>query len=120
MISSVRLSAFALFLVSLAWLSMPAQAFDYPTVERVEFVEACAQEYPDKAHHEMVYKCSCVIDKMAAQVSYDDFVEITTAAKAFSVAGERGNAVRDSSVGKDFNKRYKEMLKSARESCFIR
>jgi hypothetical protein len=28
--------------------------------------------------------------------------------------------VRDSSVGKDYNKRFKEMLKSARESCFIR
>lgn len=118
----VHLRQTAGYLIGVIALLLTASAFayEYPTVERVEFVEACAQDYPDKPHHEMVYKCSCVIDKMAAQVPYDDFVEITTAAKAFSMAGERGNAVRDSSVGKDYNKRYKAMLNSARESCFIR
>jgi hypothetical protein len=110
----------AFFAFGFLLLAMPTLAFEYPTVERVEFVEACAMEYPDKPHHEMVYKCSCVLDKIATKLSYDDFVEMSTAAKAFSVAGERGNAVRDSSVGKDYNKRFKEMLKSARESCFIR
>jgi hypothetical protein len=110
----------AFFAFGLLTLAVPVLAFEYPTVERVEFVEACAMEYPDKPHHEMVYKCSCVLDKLATKLSYDDFVEMSTAAKAFSVAGERGNAVRDSSVGKDYNKRFKEMLKSARESCFIR
>lgn len=98
----------------------PAFAFEYPTVERVEFVEACAMEFPDKPHHEMVYKCSCVLDKLAAKLSYDEYVEMSTAAKAFSLAGERGNAVRDSNVGKDYNKRYKELMKNSRESCFIR
>lgn len=99
--------------------STSALAFEYPTVERVEFVEACTQEHSTKPHQEMVYKCSCVLDQFAKQVSYDEFVDLSTAFKAYTMAGERGNMVRDSTTGRDLNKRYKALMAAAKEGCFI-
>ncbi|MBC7943730.1 MAG: hypothetical protein H7X91_00320, partial [Burkholderiales bacterium] len=46
---------------------LPASAFahqGYPTVDRVEWVLACMQQY-DKGGYELVHKCSCAIDKIA-------------------------------------------------------
>jgi hypothetical protein len=94
-------------------------AFEYPTVDRVEFVEFCAMEHSTKPHQEMVYKCSCLIDQFAKQVSYDDYVDLSTAFKAFSMAGEHGNMIRDSSTGIELNKRYKSIMAAAKTSCFI-
>ena len=99
--------------------STRALAFEYPTVDRVEFVEFCAMEHSNKPHQEMVYKCSCLIDQFAKQVSYDDYVDLSTAFKAFSIAGEHGNMIRDSSTGIALNKRYKSIMAAAKTSCFV-
>lgn len=92
---------------------------DYPTGERVQFVEECINDYPDKGRFELIQKCSCVIDMFAKHYSYDDFVDMSTAAKASTISGERGNVVRDSPVGKELNAAYKKALSSAKEACFL-
>src|SRR2546425_2890256 len=69
----------------------PAQAadvHDYPTVDRVEYVLECMQRNAGK--QEFLYKCACVIDEIAKQYAYDDFVAASTAASFESLAGERG------------------------------
>lgn len=97
-----------------------AFAFDYPTVDRVEYVGDCIQRHPDVDRQEMVYKCSCAIDHIRKQLSYDAYVESSTAAKAFSVAGERGNLIRDSEGAMKLVKRYRKVEADAQEACFIK
>ena len=62
-----------------AWLLAPRQQFDspakhdYPTVARVEYVNECIGQNGGKL--EALYQCSCAIDRIAAPLSYDEFVE---------------------------------------------
>lgn len=67
-------------------------ANDYPTQGRVEYVLSCM----DENGHEFanVYKCSCVVDKMAAALTYDQFVDESTFARYASLGGEGGAEFR--------------------------
>jgi hypothetical protein len=96
----------------------PAKGFDYPTVERVNFVEQCMQENPGP-HYEMVAKCSCVLDHIAQTVRYDDFVSMETSTNATSIAGERGNAIRDSENLQKEIRTLRDLQAQAKKSCFI-
>ncbi len=93
---------------------------DYPTAERVQFVEECMLEYPDKGRFEMVQKCSCLIDNLAKTYTYEQFVDMSTAAKAFTISGERGNVVRDTPMGQRLNAEYKKAVASSKEACFLK
>ena len=112
--------AFApLALLALFAAAPPAIANDYPTVDRVEFVHMCQRENADKPAQEMIYKCSCVIDKLAADLPYDDFVEASTAYYASSIAGERGQVIRNERVAKELADQFRGLLGKARKSCFV-
>lgn len=95
-----------------------AAAFDYPTAARVEYVQTCMREHPG-TYYEMLNKCSCVLDRLAGQLSYDDFVTMSTATNANSIAGERGNAIRDSEPLQKQIREFRKLQSTARESCFI-
>src|ERR1700740_1300474 len=70
----------------------PASGYDYPTQGRVEYVLGCMD---DNGHDfANVYKCSCVIDKIAAALPYDEYVEQMTFAKYATLGGEGGNEFR--------------------------
>lgn len=90
----------------------------YPTTDRVEFVNDCMREHPGP-YYETLTKCSCTLETIARTVRYDDFVEMTTATRANSIGGERGGAIRDVAILQDDIKRYREMLSSAKKSCFL-
>jgi hypothetical protein len=92
---------------------------DYPTIERVQFVEACIREYPDRPHQEMLYKCSCAMDKIIAQMTYDEYVEASTAYFAGQIAGERGVGVRESTVGQTLTDRYRSVHGKALKDCLV-
>lgn len=102
-----------------AVMSGGAAANDFPTIDRVLFVESCVRDHPDRQRQEMLYKCSCALDAIAAQFVYDEYVEMATALDAGQVAGERGAAVRESNEGKDMAKRFKTARTQAFSSCFI-
>ena len=91
----------------------------YPTIERVQFVEACTREHPDRPHQEMLYKCSCAMDNIVTQLSYDDYVEASTAFFAAQIAGERGVGVRESTVGRALAARYRAAYAAALKACLI-
>lgn len=112
-------STLALALLALFAAAPPAIANDYPTVDRVEFVHMCQRENADKPAQEMIYKCSCVIDKLAADLPYDDFVEASTAYYASSIAGERGQVIRNERVAKELADQFRGLLGKARKSCFV-
>ena len=98
----------------------PAQAadmHDYPTVERVEYVLECMQRNAGK--QEFLYKCACVIDEIAKQYPYDDFVEASTVARFQSLGGERGGVFRDPPKTRDTAKRYTQVQSEAMKRCEV-
>jgi len=106
-------------LAALACLSSnAARANDFPTVDRVLYVQECMRAHPGN-HYEMVNKCSCALDNLAREVKFDDYVTMSTAANANSMGGERGNAIRDVDVMQVEIKRYREAQAKAKKGCFI-
>ncbi len=95
-----------------------AKVNNYPTLDRVQYVLECAQNYPDKVHQEMIYKCSCAIDEIAKQVKYDDFINDWTSSKAVSIAGDRG-AIREHVMVKAMVKEFKEVQAAAQKICLF-
>lgn len=108
-----------IIMLALSLLASGASAHDYPTVDRVQYVEACIRDHPDRNRQEMIYKCSCAIDAIAQQMSYEDFVEASTALYAGQVAGERGAAVRESSSGRELSSAVRQAQKLALRRCMI-
>ena len=96
-----------------------AAAYNYPTVDRVEYVHACMRDNPGP-NQEMIYKCSCVIDAVAKEMSYEEFVDTSTAANAFSIGGERGELVRNFDPTKKMAEKFRDLQSKAKKGCFIR
>jgi len=70
----------------------PGNSHDYPTQVRVEYVLSCMD---DNGHDfANVYKCSCVIDKLAAALPYNQYIEQSTFARNASLGGEGGAEFR--------------------------
>ena len=106
-------------LLALAAFSAPARAAnDYPTLDRVVYVEACMAQHPGP-RYEMLAKCSCTLDKIASEVSFSDFETMATATNANSIGGERGSELRDSEAMQNEIKRFRTLQSKAKQSCFI-
>lgn len=95
-----------------------APANDYPTSDRVLFVQDCMKAHPGP-YFEMVNKCSCAIDVIADEASHDEFVSMQTSINAISIAGEGGGVFRDNDGVKASIKRYKDLQARAYKACFI-
>ena len=93
-------------------------ATGYPTVERVLYVQECMRAHPGP-FYEMVNKCSCAVDALAREVSYDDYVTMSTAANANSISGERGNVIRDTEVMQVEVRRFRTLQTKVQKSCFL-
>ncbi len=96
-----------------------ACAHEYPTAERVEFVLECMRDFPGP-EFEMVNKCSCALDRLAEQLTYDQFVEASTVSKAVTIAGERGAALRDNADAQSDARHFRGMYRQARQKCLFR
>jgi hypothetical protein len=103
---------------SLLAASVPAQANDFPTVDRVLFVQECVRNNPGP-HYEMINKCSCALDRLASEVKFDDYVNMSTIANAVTIGGERGGQLRDNESLKPQIARYRDLQAKARKACFI-
>jgi hypothetical protein len=98
-------------------LPVAAHADDFPTSGRVEFVLECMQKHEGK--YEYLYKCSCVVDRIAKEISYDDYVASSTALRNQSLGGERGGVFRDASTAKDMAGKYKTIEAGANKACAV-
>ena len=104
-----------------ALVSSPGEAAvanDFPTVERVLYVQECMRNNPGP-NFEMVSKCSCALDVVASEVKFDDYVSMATVVNAMSIGGERGNDLRDNETLKPQIARYRDVQARARKACFI-
>jgi len=95
-----------------------AHANDFPTVDRVLYVQECIRAHPGP-HFEMVNKCSCALDKLAAEVKFDDYVTMVTVVNAVTIGGERGGELRDNETVKPQIARYREIQARVQKGCFI-
>jgi hypothetical protein len=92
----------------------PAGGYNYPTQGRVEYVLGCMD---DNGHDfANVYKCSCVIDKMAAVLPYDEYVNQMTFAKYATLGGEGGAEFRVDRA-KAQTKKFRTLQTSAYQAC---
>lgn len=88
---------------------------DYPTPARVEYVQECMLKNGTQIAY--LYKCSCAIDRIAKDVTYDDFVEWSTYARNASLAGERAGVFRDADEAREKAKQYRDVEAGAYKSC---
>jgi hypothetical protein len=107
-----------LFAAALIWSPAGAAANDFPTLTRVEYVEACRQQF-DRPQQELIYKCSCAIDRIAEEVDHDTWIELLTINNAAPIAGERGAYIRERKDTRSKVKRYRELQARARKACFL-
>jgi hypothetical protein len=100
-------------------LAAPAavQADDFPTSGRVEYVLECMQKHDGK--YEYLYKCSCVVDRIAMALRYDDYVAMSVALRNQSLAGERGGEFRDEVSVRNMASKYKEIEAGANKACAV-
>lgn len=91
--------------------------YDYPTQGRVEYVLTCL----DENGHDFanVYKCSCVIDKMAAVLPYDEFVDQQTFARYATLGGEGGAEFRVDHA-KQESKAFRTLKSNAYRACGLK
>jgi hypothetical protein len=88
---------------------------DYPTHARVEYVQECIASHGGKLSN--LYQCSCVIDRIAEKLGYDDFVEAATFAKYSGLPGEGGALFRDSDHARQMAKLYRDTEAEALRGC---
>jgi hypothetical protein len=111
--SSIALCSFFLALC----VAPAAVANDFPTTARVEYVLECMKDH--KQDYEYFYKCSCAVDEIAKQVSYDEFNELSTATRYRRLGGERGAVFRDPEMVERMADKYKATEAKAYGICFI-
>lgn len=105
--------------IFLGWSAGPASSdpamHDYPTQARVEYVNDCIGK--SRGQLASLYQCSCVIDRIATSLSYDDFVEASTFAKYSGLGGEGGAVFRDSERAKKLAQLFRDTEAAARRAC---
>ncbi|WP_260602454.1 hypothetical protein [Variovorax sp. MHTC-1] len=94
-------------------------ANDFPTVDRVLYVQECMAAHPGAGTFEMINKCSCALDALAKEVKYANYVQLSTASKATTIGGERGGYIRDSEQLQADIKRYRALQAKVKKGCFI-
>jgi hypothetical protein len=107
---------------ALCWCALPAHSDplpnDYPTSARVEFVQDCMARAGGNLAD--LYKCSCVIDRMAEKLSYDDYVEAATFAHYSTLPGEGGGIFRDPDRAKERARLYRTVEADAYRACGLK
>ncbi len=95
-----------------------ATANDFPTIDRVRYVQEC-MALRNSVKYETLYACSCTLDKIAAQISYDEFVEADSYVRMRNMRGERGGLFRDSDDhARTVRKRFHDVKARAEAGCF--
>jgi len=118
----VTFRLFAASAVAACAIAAPAasvHANDFPTLERVRFVEQCMRDHPDATRAEMMSKCSCAQDAIAAEVSFEEYDTLITATDATTIGGERGGYIRDAPALQDGIRKYRKLREKAYKGCFI-
>jgi hypothetical protein len=99
-------------------LSSLAQANDFPTQARVEYVLGCMESRGGQTY-ENLYSCTCVIDKIAEEIAYDEYVEGEVFTQLRSTPGERGGVFRDPERASLLTQKLNDITEVAEKSCRV-
>ena len=94
-----------------------ADANDFPTQARVEYVLRCMDANGGQ-NYDTLYACVCSIDRIAESFSYQEFAQAETFALMRSTPGEQGGVFRDPDQARALQKKYQEVVSQAEQSCF--
>lgn len=92
---------------------------DFPTQARVEFVLGCMSENGGQSY-DTLYPCVCLIDRVAAAMSYAEFAEAQVFAQLRSTPGERGGLFRDPEQAHVLTEKLEAAMEEGRAACFVR
>ncbi|HEX7082437.1 MAG TPA: hypothetical protein VF329_15620 [Gammaproteobacteria bacterium] len=93
-------------------------ANDFPTQARVEFVLGCMNEQGGQSY-DTLYPCVCLIDRIAAAMSYEEFAEAQVFAQLRSTAGERGGVFRDPEQAQVLTEKLEAATEQGEAACFV-
>ncbi len=102
--------------VSLMLPAIIANANDFPTSERVEYVMNCLQHLGDASLNNL-QTCSCRIDSIATAIPFEDYSYAVTYNRNRRMTGEAGGIFRDNEAGKQFAKQLSSAEKEAQAQC---
>jgi len=103
----------------LCMLPSSSLANDFPTQARVEFVLGCMDEHGEQSY-DTLYPCVCLIDQIAAAMSYKEFAEAQVFAQLRSTAGERGGIFRDPEQAQVLTENLEAAMEEGKAACFVR
>ena len=95
-----------------------AQANDFPTLDRVEYVLTCMHEHGGQSYDNF-YACVCKVDQIAAQMPYLEFAEAETFRQLRSTPGEQGGIFRDPPRAEELGDRFEQVTEAAEKHCFL-
>lgn len=96
-----------------------AQANDFPTEARVEYVLQCMNNHGGQTYNTL-YACVCAIDAIAARLSYADYTEAETFTMLRKTPGERGAVFRDPERSGQLIELLAETSREAEHGCLLR
>ena len=94
------------------------RANDFPTRDRVDYVLECVAKHGGLSYINQ-YACGCKIDKIAEQLSFEEYDAARTFTQMQKTPGEQGAAFRDPKQSKDLRSRLKEADTAAEKACFV-
>ena len=106
----------ALPLMALLGCAATAQANDFPTLERVEYVLGCMDEQGGQNYNNL-YSCVCMIDTIAAEFTVKEYSEAVAFATLRSTPGERGGVFRDPPRAEQLRDKLQQVRQSAANRC---
>ena len=107
----------ALLLMCGALAAPVAWAGDFPTSGRVEYVLECM--YRNGGNQALLYKCSCAIDDIAKEYTYDDFVAASTTARSQGLAADQGGVFRDDPNNRAVAAKFRKVQEQAWHACGV-
>jgi len=93
-------------------------ANDFPTQARVEFVLSCMSERGGQSY-DTLYPCVCIIDRIAEEMSYEEFAEAQVFRQLRSTAGERGGVFRDPEQAETLTEKLETAIAHAEDRCVV-
>jgi hypothetical protein len=101
-----------------AALPAAAHANDFPTQARVEFVLGCMAEQGGQSYDNL-YKCVCLIDAIAAEMTHDEFAQAQVFSQLRSTPGERGGVFRDPDQAGTLVAKLAAVIERGKAQCFV-
>jgi hypothetical protein len=92
---------------------------DFPTRDRVDYVLECVAQHGGLNYINQ-YACGCKIDKIAEQLSFEDYEAARTFSQMQKTPGESGAAFRDPKQSKELRNQLNQAEAQAEKACFVK